>query len=622
MPKKFSRTLAALLLLTALVTGATPTRAAAPTRAQQQRRERRVGTTAPRPTPTPRVAPTPARSTTTLPAATPTPSLAPTPATSAATPSSSSRSGAPQTLEELRLRVRELMTRPEFASSMLAVKVASLDTGRVLFEENANKWLQPASNLKLYTVAAALDRLTPDYRFVTSVYAPARPDASGAVRGDLIIYGRGDPTYAKRFNSIGADATDEASARSGANGVAVGTPSEGVSGATGFATPAGNGAASSTAARPDAEYLKAIDELAARIAGAGVRRVEGDLVGDESYFAGDALAPGWEWDDLQWWYGAEVSALSINDNSVDLTVSPGARAGDPCRITLGPATGFVTVVDRTRTTPRGTPRDLVVHRPLGQNVLEISGGMPVDDRPFTGSVAVSRPALFFVTLLREALERRGVRVAGRTRTVDARERAQAGTSLPVSSLVEIATRQSPPLSVVAAQAMKPSQNLYTELILRALGKTTATDARQKTDEAGIEAVKTFLRSAGIDDGKVQMVDGSGLSQRNLVTAATTLQLLVHMSRHRFGAIFRDSLPVAGVDGTLRNRMKGTPAQANARAKTGTLSSSTTLSGYVTSAAGERLVFSLMINHPPRERDPRASFTDAITVLLASFAGRS
>ncbi|HYN85433.1 MAG TPA: D-alanyl-D-alanine carboxypeptidase/D-alanyl-D-alanine-endopeptidase [Pyrinomonadaceae bacterium] len=611
MPKNFSGTLNALLLI-ALLTGATPhVDAVAP--AAQQQRERRVGATAPRPTPTPRAAPARTTPSVTTPSATPTPAA--TPSTQpAATPSL--RSAGPQTLDELRLRVRELLARPEFASSMLAVKVASLDTGRVLFEENANKWLQPASNLKLYTIAAALDRLSPEFRFVTSVYAPARPDASGTVRGDLIVYGRGDPTYAKRFNSLGTDATDAAAAR--ANGSTTATTDEGVTGASGFATPAGSGAASS--ARPDAEYFKAIDELASRVASAGVRRVEGDLVGDESYFAGDALAPGWEWDDLQWWYGAEVSALSVNDNSVDLTVRPGARAGEPCRITLGPATSYVTVVDRTRTTPRGTPRDLVVHRPLGTNTLEISGGMPVDDRPFTGSVAVARPALFFVTLLREALERQGVRVAGRTRTVDARERAAA--ALPVSSLVELATRQSPPLSVVAAQAMKPSQNLYTELILRALGKTAATDARRKTDEAGVDAVKAFLRGAGIDDGKVQMVDGSGLSQRNLVTAETTLQLLVHMNRHRYAAVFRDTLPVAGVDGTLRNRMKGTPAQANARAKTGTLSSSTTLSGYVTSAAGERLVFSLMINHPPRERDPRSAFTDAITILLASFAGRS
>ncbi len=171
--------------------------------------------------------------------------------------------------------------------------------------------------------------------------------------------------------------------------------------------------------------------------------------------------------------------------------------------------------------------------------------------------------------------------------------------------------------------MKPSQNLYTELILRALGKMVGTDARRTSDEAGIEAVKAFARNAGIDPGKLIMLDGSGLSRGNLVTAATTLELLVYMSRHRYSTAFRDALPVAGVDGTLRNRMKGTLAQGNTRAKTGTLSSATSLSGYVLSAAGERLVFSLMINNPPREGEASpTSFTDAIAVLLASFAGRS
>jgi D-alanyl-D-alanine carboxypeptidase/D-alanyl-D-alanine-endopeptidase (penicillin-binding protein 4) len=478
---------------------------------------------------------------------------------------------APQTLEELRGRIQEVLRQPLLASSHLAVKIASLDTGRVLFEENADKWMQPASNLKLYTVAAALDRLTPDFRFNTSVYAPARPDAAGTVRGDLIIYGRGDPTYATRFTG-GTD------------------------------------------------YYKAIDELAARIVGAGVRRVEGDLIGDESYLTGTPLAPGWEWDDLQWYYGAEVSALTINDNSVDLSVKPGARAGVPCVITTGPQTTLVTVVDRTVTSPRGARSDLRVFRPLNENVIEVSGSLPLDDKGYSASIGVSRPAMMFAWMLRASLERQGVRLTGRTRTIDARARENA--PLPTSTLIEIANRQSPPLSVIAAQTLKPSQNLYTELILRTLGKTVGTDPKLSSDEAGIEAVKTFLRGAGVNADKIIISDGSGLSRSDLVTAETTLQLLTYMSRHRFATVYRDALPIAGVDGTLRNRMRGTPAQGNVRAKSGTLSSATSLSGYVTSAAGERLVFSLMINNPPRDISPTRAFTDAITILLASFNGRT
>ena len=576
--------LTSLLLLFALLAPyAPPARAAA----QTQTRERRTSTQTAQPTPTP----TPARTQSTTratPTPTPTPAARQTP-TPSATPAQTPTPGAqqiptptptptptvaPRTLEELRARVREIVARPEFAASNLAIKVASLDTGRVMLEENADKWMQPASNMKLYTVAAALDRLGPDYRFITSVYAPSRADASGTIRGDLVVYGRGDPSYATRFNAAN-----------------------------------------------DTDYYRAIDDLATRITAAGVRRVEGDLVGDESYFTGGPLPTGWEWDDLQWWYGAEVSALTVNDNSVDLSVKPGARVGDPCRITIGPDTSAVTIVDRTKTSDRGTTRELSVHRPLGQNTIEIRGTMPLDDRGLTASLAVSRPALVFVTMLRTALERRGVVFTGNVRTLDAQARAD-GNPLPVSTLVEIATRQSPPLSVVAAQTLKPSQNLYAELILRALGKATSANQKQTSEEAGIAAVKDFIARAGVAPDRLVMRDGSGLSRANLVTAEATTQLLVYMNLHRTGPVFREALPVAGLDGTLRNRMKGTPAQNNVRAKTGTLGTATSLSGYVFSASGERLVFSLMINNPPRDTDPRANFTDAIAVLLASFTGRS
>jgi D-alanyl-D-alanine carboxypeptidase/D-alanyl-D-alanine-endopeptidase (penicillin-binding protein 4) len=556
------------LLLFALLLSAAPLRATPA--AQESQRERRVTTQTPaaRPTPTP----TPARPTQTpkpaasqTPAPTPTPTPAPTPQPTPA---------APQTLEELRARIRDIIAQPEFASSRVAIKVASLDTGRVLFEQDSRKWMQPASNMKLYTVAAALDRLTADYRFVTSVYAPARPDAAGTVRGDLVVYGRGDPTFAVRFN------------------------------------PEGN-----------TDYAFAIDALAADVFAAGVRRVEGDLVGDESYFTGSPIPSGWEWDDLQWYYGAEVSALTVNDNSVDLSVKPGASVGSPARIALGPSTPLVTIIDRTNTSERGSTRDLSVTRLLGQNTIEIRGRLPLDDRGYTASLAVSRPAMLFASLLRAALERRGVVFTGQTRTVDARGRAEK--PLPVSSLVEIATRKSPPLSVIAAQTLKPSQNLYAELLLRTLGKVSGPpDPKLSTGEAGEQAVAKFLTQAGIDPSGLVMNDGSGLSRSDLVTADTTVQLLVYMNRHRFGSEFRLALPVAGVDGTLRNRMKGTPAQGNVRAKTGTLGTATSLSGYVFSAAGERLVFSLMINNPPRDANPRTEFTDAVAVLLASFAGRS
>jgi D-alanyl-D-alanine carboxypeptidase/D-alanyl-D-alanine-endopeptidase (penicillin-binding protein 4) len=193
-------------------------------------------------------------------------------------------------------------------------------------------------------------------------------------------------------------------------------------------------------------------------------------------------------------------------------------------------------------------------------------------------------------------------------------------------LIEIASMQSPPLSKVAQQTLKPSQNLYTELILRTLGKAVApppapSNQLPTSESAGLEVVKAFLKEAGLNPEALVLSDGSGLSRNDMVTAEATVQLLTYMSKHKYASALREALPIAGVDGTLRNRFKGTAAENNLRAKTGSLSSAASLSGYVTTAAGGRLVFSIMVNNYPSDVEPRAVCIDPIGVLLASFAGR-
>ncbi|HEV2801399.1 MAG TPA: D-alanyl-D-alanine carboxypeptidase/D-alanyl-D-alanine-endopeptidase [Pyrinomonadaceae bacterium] len=615
MPLKKSLTVrfTSLLLLLALVANSSAFAALA----QEAQRDRRVGqlpgTAAPAagavaPTPTPQPAVTTAAAA----------KLASVPAT--------------RSLEVLRSEIEDVLREPELAPAVLGIKVVSLDTGRILFEENAGKLLVPASNMKLYTVAAALDRLGADFRFNTSVYAQEAPDKKGKLRGDLIVYGRGDPTFATRFTG--------------------------------------------------GDYYKAIDELAARVVTAGVRQVEGNIVGDESYFTGPSRSPGWEWDDLQWYYGADVSALTVNDNALDLFVKPGARAGDAATVSTGPASPvirilvprdkeetldaphFLTFVNRVKTAPRGTKRELAVHRPLGQSIVEVSGQIAEDDPGYTGSVSVARPALLFTAMLRAALERQGVTIKGRTRIVEAPLRpqqpatppaavakqtspsgaAQAGTSNAQTGTpavaqtvttaaaetfgvnpypVEIAKRESPPLSEIAAHTLKPSQNLYTELLLRTLGKRfSPADPKLTTAEAGLSAVRTFLNEAGVTTAHLALVDGSGLARQNLITADATVQLLVYMSKHRHAQVWRNAQPVAGVDGTLRSRMRNTTAAGNVRAKTGTLNNVSGLSGYVNTAAGERLAFSIIVNHYPDDNSPRQNYLDTIAVLLASFAAKS
>ena len=492
------------------------------------------------------------------------------------------QSAAPKTVAELQTRISQILAKPELAPALIGIKVASLDSGRVLFEENAAKLLRPASNMKIYTVATALDRLTPDYRFTTSVFASAKPDAAGVVHGDLRIYGRGDPSIAARFN---------------------------------------NG-----------DYLKGIDDLATRIIAAGVKRVEGDLVGDETYFLGPKYGSGWEWEDLTWYYGAEVTPLTANDNALDLFIKPGAAVGQPAIITTGPPDPLLSIVNRVTTFPKGTRRDISIHRGLNENTITVTGTIAVDDRGYTGGIGISHPALLFIYLLRSSLAQKGVVVAGQSRVsgpvITASEAMLRRVNWPQQ---ELAALQSPPFSIIAAQTLKPSQNLYTELILRTLGTLPppppapgATPApptffsASTSEELGLEAVKSFLKTAGIRPESLVLDDGSGLSRGDMITAEASVQLLTFMSKHRYAGVFRDALPIAGVDGTLRNRLKGTPAENNLRAKTGSLSSAASLAGYVTTAAGEKLAFSIMVNNYPRDVDPRGACIDPIAVLLASF----
>jgi D-alanyl-D-alanine carboxypeptidase/D-alanyl-D-alanine-endopeptidase (penicillin-binding protein 4) len=530
---------------------------------QKPQRERRVASTAsPTPSPTP----------SDTPFAAPTPLLQAPQGRQPRTTTFTTR-----TLAELRSRISEILGRPELAPATVGIKVALLNTGKVLFEQNANKLLSPASNMKLYTVAAGLDRLSPDYHFVTSVYAPAKPDASGIVHGDLTIYGRGDPSIAARFNG---------------------------------------------------DYLKGLDDLAARIAAAGVKRVEGDLIGDESFFTGPPYGAGWQWEDLQWGFGAEVSALSINDNLVNLSISPGLQVGASAVVSTEPPDPLLTINNHVTTTAKGARRNLLVHRALDSDIVEMQGSMALDDAGFSGRLGVARPALLFVYLLRSALAKKGVVISGKTRTIPSPLSAPPANTNAATGLIELANFQSPPFSVIAAQTLKPSQNLYAELILRTLGRVAPSlssslpDVARTSESSGVEVVRTFLREVGVDSSSLSLTDGSGLSRDDMVTAEATLQLLTFMRRHRYATAFREALPIAGVDGTIRNRMKGTPAQNNLRAKTGELRSASSLSGFVTTAAGEELVFSIMVNNYPDGVNPPSICIDPIAVLLASFAGHS
>ncbi|MBI3875786.1 MAG: D-alanyl-D-alanine carboxypeptidase/D-alanyl-D-alanine-endopeptidase [Verrucomicrobia bacterium] len=479
-----------------------------------------------------------------------------------------------ESIASFQSRLSNYVAQARFAAAGLGVKVVSLDTGKVLFEHDANKLLKPASNAKLFTGALALDRLGPDFRIRTSCYAASRPDATGALAGDLVIFGRGDFSMAARFN---------------------------------------NG-----------DYSKSLEPLANAIVAAGIKSIAGDLVGDESFFHGPPLGDGWAWDDLQYYYGAEVSALTHEDNVVDLVFKPGAKIGEPAQLVTKPATTFLNFISRVGTVATNGARGVEIYRPIGENNVFVSGSIPFGDKGMIDAVAVHHPALWFITELRDALAKRGVTVAGKLRTVNWLEREAAPVDW--SRYTEVAFTESRPLSELVAKMMKPSQNLYAHLLLLQVGARSAVTQHgtRNADSLGLAELNKFLAEAGVRHDEVHLQEGSGLSRTALVTPNSLVTLLMHMARHRHAQVFRDALPIAGVDGTLRARLKGTPAERNALAKTGTLGFVNTISGYVTSGAGERLVFSIMLNAYSNS-DPKYSGkneVDALVAMLAGFNGRS
>ena len=460
------------------------------------------------------------------------------------------------------------LSEPRFAHAQWGIDVSSLDDGNALYRRNADALFLPASNAKLYTSALALQTLGASARFSTTLYATAAPRADGTLTGDLILYGGGDPS--------------------------LGDPE----------------------ASPDWA-----NRLAEALAVRGVRRVRGNLIADDTYFAGPLFGDGWEALDLQTDYGAQAGALGARNNVLRVKV---ARDGTRCcSVTVDPANAGMRVTNLT-----GSAAPLGLYRPPGSNVLYVTGSLRANQP--RGSYALSVPdgALFAGNLLRDALAQRGIALDGSVRTLHWPETDAAMANHPI----EIASIASPPLSQLLVHMLKHSDNRYAQTLLQQVGVATArtgmcadrAEPPQTSAAWGSCAMRAFLGRIGIDHGEAMFNDGSGLSREDLVTPASTVKLLAWIARQPFANVLRDALPVAGIDGTLKYRMRGGAATDNVQAKTGTLTHVYTLSGYVTDAAGQRLAFSLMLNRYQRPTDafgrrvqpsPQSDL-DAIATMLA------
>jgi D-alanyl-D-alanine carboxypeptidase/D-alanyl-D-alanine-endopeptidase (penicillin-binding protein 4) len=469
----------------------------------------------------------------------------------------------------LEQRVTALIDAPPFNRATWGIHAVD-DRGRVLYARNADRWFVPASNTKLVVSAAAAVLLPPDFRPRTSLYVFGTL-REGVLEGDLVLYGRGDPAFSTRCygtDTLAAGACDSAAAR--------------------------------------------IAALADSVTARGVRRVTGGVVGDGSYFEPTMVHPQWSVFDVLWWYGAPVSGLSYNDNSIDFLVAPGAVVDAPPAITGSPDDGLWTLENRARTGPADTRSSITdgFFRHPGTWDWWAEGTAALGRRPWTESVAVPDPNLFAARALAAALRDRGVAVeGGATGTADSLA-FHAGRCC--SPLVE---SQGRPLPDLVFPILNSSQNLFAEALLKILGREAGGAGSW---EAGLAVERRFLvDSVGVDSAAFSLDDGSGLSASNLVTPAAFTTLLRYMARHPRAGPFHAALPRSGQRGSLRRRFVGTPLEGRVVAKTGSIAGVHTLSGYVERTDGRRITFSVMVNgHAIPERTLLAQI-DSVVVRLGT-----
>ncbi len=349
-------------------------------------------------------------------------------------------------------------------------------------------------------------------------------------------------------------------------------------------------------------------ELAMAIRARGVRVVTGGVIGDGSAFADSGYGDGWAWDDMTYYYSVPVSGLNLNSNVIRIRALPGPRVGTPAKIVVTPTELYAEIRSKVTTAAKGVKPRLSVYRHLGADIVDVSGhvalGTTADAAP-SAPVSVENPPLFAAMRLTQALRSLGVTVSRDARTgVAGRGRATV-----------LAEHRSPALSEMIARLNKPSDNLAAECLLRAVGVAKSGTGSVAT---GRKAAFEWFSSIGMETGSLIMMDGSGLSRQDYVTGRNILALLQHMHEHPHAAVFRASLPVAGVDGTLRNRLKDTPAAGNCVAKTGYVSNVSSLSGYVKTSAGEPLVFVILMNNHPCRNAEATGVQDRIVRALASY----
>ena len=466
--------------------------------------------------------------------------------------------------------IDRIIAESDSAHARWGVYIASMKDGRVLSSRDGDRLFTPASNMKIFTTAVALDVLGADYRWRTSVYSPRQMDANGIVEGDLTLYGRGAPDF-------------DSKAKGGLPAL--------------------------------------VDQLYER----GLRRVRGSVIGDESHFRAEAYPVGWQWNDLQWYYGAEPSALTIDENTVEVTIAPANKGGPAASVAVNPDDKYLRLTNNSTTGERDALTSIGIQRGLSNNDLQVWGEFPASGRSFSAFLSVHDPSLHAATIFKRLLAARGIQIDGDVRSRDFRV-AEADRFDPRTA-VELAYVESAPLSEIVHVTNKESNNLFAELLLRTLGKergATVPDpdprrnATRGDDASGAAVVKKWLSDQGVAVRDLAIHDGSGLSRLDLITPESAVGLLMAIAKSSSATAFRNSLPVAGRDGTLGSRLQTLAGRVSA--KTGYLTYTHALSGYITVDGGEEYAFSVICNDAAGRGRPGQVLDEIVRLTAQSGQG--
>ncbi len=455
-------------------------------------------------------------------------------------------------------QVDDIFNDPNFVGANWGVVIRSLETGEYLYKRNENKLFMPASCLKIFTTISGLEILGKDYRFKTNVFLNGTLDGS-ILQGDVIVQGFGDPTISDRFY---------------------------------------NG---------DLFYV--FNSWADSLAKLGIDEINGNLIGDDNAFDDNGLAPGWAWDDESYWYSAPTGALSFSDNCVGISVRP-SQNGLPAMISVSPESRYVTILNKVNTVESNIESDVNVFRERGTNIITVYGRIGENSEEKKVYATINNPTQFMMVVLKEVLQQKGIKVNGYAADID-----EELINPDYNGMVKLLTYYSPSLSEIVKVINKNSQNFYAEQLLKTIGYEKEGFG---SIENGIHVIKNFFGEIGINPEMMIMVDGSGLSRLNLITPKQMTDLLTYIYSKDNFKVFYESLPVAGVDGTLARRMRKTKAENNVRAKTGYISGVRSLCGYVYSADNEPLIFSVFVNNYIVPSALADNLQDLLCLRLANF----